>query len=198
MTGLPSEEVYLVQSGLLRVTLFPANGREVLIRDLPAGSLFGELAALDGLPRSATVSAVENCELVLIPAAAFRSAISGTPEAALWAARHLAQQIRALTDRVFELSALNARARLHCQLLRLCMDAGVSNNKAIIDPAPTHDVLAGLIGSQREAVSRELGYLTSIGALQQDRRRLLVDDVARLASSMRQATGGDDSWGMVG
>ena len=194
-TGMPSDDVYIVVSGLLRVTLFPSNGREILIRDLGEASLFGELAAIDGQPRSTTVVAAATSSLAIVPAVAFRSAVSETAAAALWFARHLTRQVRDLTDRVFELSALNVRTRLHCQLMRMCVEAGVTDNQAAIDPAPTHDMLARLIGSQREAVSREFGYLTSIGMLRRDKRRLTVRDFNRLTSIVQQATGSDDdSW----
>jgi len=188
-TGSMSNDVYIVRSGRLRVTLFPITGREVIVRDVSAGQIFGELAAIDDQPRSASIVAVEDCVLCSIDAPAFRQIIFGSADAALWFARHLTHQNREMTDRIFELSALNARGRLHCQLLRMCADAGVMDNYAEIRPAPTHDHLAALIGSQREAVTRELSYLTEIGVLNRERRILRICDVQRLATLVRDLTG---------
>lgn len=188
-TGSTSDDVYIVQAGRLRVTLYPMGGREVIVRDLGSGQIFGELAAIDALPRSASIVAINDSSLIVIPAQMFRDIISENAEAALWFAGHLTRQIRQLTDRIFELSAMNVRGRLHCQLLRMCANAGVINNQADIAVAPTHEHLAALIGSHREAVTRELSYLAAIGLLERSGRRLKICDVGRLANIVRELTG---------
>lgn len=188
-TGSTSDDVYIVQAGHLRVTLFPMSGREVIVRDLTGGQIFGELAAIDTVPRSASIVAISDSDLIVIPAQRFRDIVSGTAEAGLWFARHLTRQIRQLTERIFELSAMNVRGRLHCQLLRMCANAGVVDNQAEIALAPTHEHLAALIGSHREAVTRELSYLASIGLLERSGRTLNIRDVARLAGIVRELTG---------
>lgn len=188
-TGATSDDVYAIIGGHLRVLLFPLNGREVIVRDLRAGALFGELAAIDRMPRSTTIIAIDKSTLAAIPAPVFRDIVTGTPEASLWFAGLLTRRIRELTDRVLELSAMSVRGRLHCQLLRMAAEAGVARNAAEITPAPTHDHLAALIGSQREAVSRELGYLAAIGMLHREGRTLVIRDVRALADLVRDLTG---------
>ena len=195
--GSSSDTVYAVQSGIVRVNLYPVSGREVLIRDIPAGELFGELAAIDGGRRSASIVAVDASVLVAIPGSAFRAAVTEHPDAALWFARHLTRQLRNLTERMLELRALNVSGRLNCQLLRLCAQAGVNANQALIDPAPTHETLAALIGSNRESVTRELSYLGSIGLVEQKGRQLRIRDVEELASIVRDLTGDDGPAGFV-
>ncbi len=195
-TGSVSDDVYIVRAGHLRVTLFPISGREVVVRDLEAGQIFGELAAIDSMPRSASIIAISDSNLIVIPGQWFREIVSGTAEAALWFARHLTGQIRQLTDRIFELSAINVRGRLHCQLLRMCANAGVVDNQADIALAPTHEHLAALIGSHREAVTRELSYLSSIGLLERNGRRLKFRDVERLAGIVRELTGETTAFSM--
>jgi CRP/FNR family transcriptional regulator, cyclic AMP receptor protein len=191
-TGSSSDSVYIVQAGKVRVNLFPVSGREVLIRDIGAGELFGELAAIDGGRRSASIVAVDDSALIVIPGSVFRNAVTASPEAALWFARHLTRQLRYMNQRMLELRALNVSGRLHCQLLRLCAEAGVHDNRTIIEPAPTHDTLAAAIGSNRESVTRELGYLASIGLVEQDRRQLRILNVRQLASIVRDLTGDDN------
>lgn len=187
--GTPSDDVYLVQEGRLRVTLFSADGREVIMRDLGPGRFVGDLAAIDGGRRSTSVVALDDSRLLLVSAADFRRAVLATPERALWFAAHLAAQVRALTERVMELSTLNVRGRLHSQLLRLCMLAGAAGNRARLDPFPTHEELATMIGTHREAVTRELSALATAGIVAPGRRKLDVLDVERLAGLVRQATG---------
>lgn len=187
--GARSDDVYFILAGTLRITNFAADGREVIIRDLGAGGFVGDLAAVDRGRRSLSVVSVGESRLLMVPGSSFRAAVFGAADAAEWFALHLVNQVRRLTERVIELSTLNVRSRLHCHLLRLCAASGVEDNKATIEPLPTHEVLATMIGTHREAVTRELSYLASVGIVQQGRRRLEILDVDRLASLVRQVVG---------
>jgi len=190
--GDAADDVYLVRSGRVRATIFPYNGREVIIRDLGEGQIFGELAAIDRGRRSATIVAIEDSQLAVIAGARFCAVATETPAAALWLVRHLAAQIRTMTARIFELSTLNVRGRLHCELLRMCIERGVSGNAAEIEPAPTHEMLAALIGTHREAVTRELSYLTGAGLISRKGRRLSIRDVAKLSTLVSHLSGDGD------
>lgn len=187
--GAESREVYLVLSGRVHVTLFAASGREVSIRDIGQGDIFGELAAIDGGSRAATVIAATDGSLAVVPADAFLQAATGSPDAALPMLRRLARQVRTLTDKIFELSALPARGRLHCELLRLAGTAVRSGEDIIIEPAPTHAELAARIGSQREVVTREFSYLAELDIVRQDRRRLTFTNLTGLVRELRRSSG---------
>lgn len=187
--GTQSDDVYVVLTGLLRVTLFSADGREVIMRHQAAGSFFGDLSAIDGGRRSTSIIALEDSRLLVVRGPVFRSLVCASPDAAGWFATHLVGQVRSLTERVMELSTLNVRSRLHCQLLRLSAVAGVKENGAFLDPSPTHEVLATMIGSHREAVTREISYLASVGIIEQGRRRMAILDVERLAGLVRRVVG---------
>lgn len=188
-SGLGSSDVFLILSGSLRVSLFSSAGREVTFRDLAGGEMFGELAGIDGEPRSATIMATADSLLGVVRARDFREAVTASPEAAMWLAARLARQIRSLTERVFELSALNVRSRVHCELLRMCALAGIEDNRAELLRPPTHDALASRIGTHREAVTREIGYLASTGIVSRRGHALAINDVARLAGIVGSATG---------
>lgn len=84
------------------------------------------------------------------------------------------------------------QGRSYCELLRLCLDAGVEGNRAEIALAPTHAELANRIGSHREAVTRELQYLQGEGIAAREGRRFVVEDMARLAEIVRAAAGDVD------
>lgn len=182
-TGEASREVFIVQEGRLQVLLYAANGREISLRDLTAGQLFGELAAIDGEMRSASIIAATDARLLAIPDDVFRSAVAASPNAAAWMLRRLTAQVRSLTNRVFEMSALHVQARLHCELLRLARTRGTA--EAIVDPAPTHAELASRIGSHREAVTRELSALARQKIVRSSRRRLEFLDIERLEEELR-------------
>lgn len=187
--GTTSTNVYIALKGRLQVVLFSLAGREIILRDLAEREMFGELAAIDGQPRSASIVALCDCTLASIDAAAFRAAVSEHPQAALWLARRLTAQIRSLTDRVFELNALRVSSRLHCELLRRCAAAGGDGSRVTIEPSPTHAELASCIGTHREAITREMGYLVEQGIVRQQRRRIIVEDTRALARLVQMAVG---------
>jgi CRP-like cAMP-binding protein len=182
-------DVFVVLDGTLRVELYSLNGREISLADVGRGELFGEFAALDDQPRSATVAATNACSLACIPGDTFRRIVLSTPESAEWLARRMVKLVRLQTERIFELNALAVRDRLHCELLRLSLDAGVSDNTALIERAPTHAQLAARIGTHREAVTRELQYLQKHGIVLQNGRELRISDVNELAEIVRAAAG---------
>jgi CRP-like cAMP-binding protein len=182
-------EVFVVLEGTLRVELYSLSGREISLADLGPGELFGEFAAIDGQPRSASVTATGACVLACIAGEVFSRITLGNADSAEWFAKRLVARIRLQTERIFELNALAVRNRLHCELLRLSLDAGVHDNRATIVPAPTHAQLAARIGTHREAVTREFQYLAKRGIVTQQGRELAVDDVAELAEIVRAAAG---------
>ena len=193
-SGGETRELYIVLEGSVRIALFALSGREVAIREMGASELFGELAAIDGLARSATVVASCDGKLAVISTAAFFNAIEQHPQMALWLLRRFAAMVRASTEKIFELGTLPARNRLHCELLRLAEDGAVSPEGVVIAPAPTHADFAARIGSHREMVTREFGMLTEMGALRQSGRRLVLFDLAQLMQEIQR--GGGDAIGL--
>jgi CRP/FNR family cyclic AMP-dependent transcriptional regulator len=179
--GDRSTDVFFIMEGRLQALLYSASGREISLRDLVDGDLFGEMAAIDEASRSASIVALSESRLLVMPRADFRATLEASPEAGIWLMRHLIARIRSLTERVFELSALNVQSRLHCELLRM---AAASPNGLEIRPAPTHAELANRIGTHREAVTREMRALASQNIIRTGRRRLEFVDLARLQSSV--------------
>jgi CRP-like cAMP-binding protein len=188
--GARATDIFFVKQGEVRAVLYSSNGREVTMQKLVSGDSFGELSALDGLPRSASVVALSEVRLVVMARRDFLGLLESTPGAALWLAGRLGADVRRLTDRVFELSALNVRARLNCELLRLARDA--TGEPPFVDGAPTHGELANRIGATREAVSREMLALASRRIVRLNRRRLEFLDITGLVRLVRQHVGDDN------
>src|SRR5277367_497051 len=82
--GDTSSDVFFVLEGRLQVLLYSANGREVSLRDLAEGDMFGEMAAIDGEGRSASIVALDDSRLLAMARPDFRAAIEGSPGAAMW------------------------------------------------------------------------------------------------------------------
>lgn len=184
-----TKDVFVVIEGSLRVELQSMNGREIILANVGKGDIVGEFAALDDQPRSASMMATSNGIVARIPGGVFKASVFADPRPAEWMTQRLVSRIRGLTERVFELNSLAVRSRLHCEMLRLSLDAGVENNTAVISPSPTHVELSSMIGTHREAVTRELQYLQQLGISKQEGRTLTVCDVAKLAEIVRAAAG---------
>src|SRR5262245_29914652 len=114
-----SDEVYFLLTGGARVAIHSVDGKAVTFRELAAGGMFGEYAAIDGRPRSATVEARTSCLVASIPAVAFRELLETEPKVAKRLMEHFVAEIRELTTRAYEFSTLAVRSRIQAELLRL-------------------------------------------------------------------------------
>jgi CRP-like cAMP-binding protein len=182
-------DLFLLVSGRVRVTTYSANGRQVTFRDSEAGEHFGDIAAIDGGPRSADVVTLEPSVVASLDRAAFMALLHDEPLVAQRVMLRLVSLVRQLSERVIDLSTLGVQNRLHAELLRLARTAGIDGNQARLDPAPKHAALASQISTNREQVTRELNVLVRDGVLRKDDKALLVADVARLELMVSQVRG---------
>lgn len=162
-----SDEVLFLQEGRAQVTIYSDNGRQVIYADLMPGQAFGELAAIDSLPRSADVIALEDCVIASMPGVRFRKLLATRPELALAVLRQFSALIRQLTDRQLELSTLPADLRLCAWLLRRVAADGADLPWVALD-LPTHYDIACQIGSHREAVTKALRVLQRGGLVRRE------------------------------
>jgi CRP-like cAMP-binding protein len=186
----PDRDLYFIVSGRVRVTTYSAAGRQVTFRDFGPGEHFGEVAAIDGLARSADVVGLEGGLLASLPPAALGRLLREEPALAERLLRDFATLVRRLSARVIDLSTLGVHQRLHAELLRLARDAGVKGNRARIEPAPKHADLASQVSTYREQITRELSVLAKAKVLGKDGRALVVLDVARLQKMVEEVKSG--------
>jgi len=183
-------QVYFIAEGEFRAQMTTAYGRNVAIRTLHAGAHFGEIAALTGAPRSLSVIADTEGLVAECPAEAFKALMRSNADFALEISSGLARNVVLLTDRLFEVAALEMRFRLYGELLRLAREGEpVEGGGVKLRNAPTHEALGAAIGAQREAVTRELRTLANEGLVEQGRREIWIKDVARLKEMMRRRAG---------
>lgn len=182
-----SDDVFFVVSGKARVIIYSASGKLIAFRDIGRGGIFGELAAIDGWPRSASVEGLEPGILAQLSAAVFRECLNREPTFANAVLRHLVRQVRSLTERIFEFSALAVKNRIHAELLRLARE-GEPTCSGRIRNMPTHAELASRISTHREAVTRELNRLVQEGVIERQGTALVITDVARLMRMVEDAS----------
>jgi CRP-like cAMP-binding protein len=171
-------EVLFIVAGRLRVLNFAASGREVAYATIEAGSQVGELAALDGEPRSASVEALDECLIAALPSGPFHELLLGHGELAVALLKNMARIIRRTDERIAELSVLGAMQRVYRELLRLGQPQ--PDGSVLVSPLPTQENLAALAGTTRETVARALGQLAKLGVARRRGRELSIPDPARL------------------
>lgn len=176
----PSRDVLFVVSGEVRVTLYSPQGKEVIFRHQTAGEMLGELAAIDSSPRSAHVLAEEDTLLVSLSPEDFRSVLEDHPSVNWQVLTRLVGLVRLLSERVYEFSALQVPMRVRAELQRLARVNMTGENEARIDPAPAHWEIAGIIGTHREAVTRELNELAKRDVLTREGHAIVIHDVNAL------------------
>ncbi len=178
--GSRSTDVFFLLEGRAEVLLYSSSGREVCVNYIGPGDMFGEIAVLDGEPRSASIVALSELKVAAMRASDFMKCFESSPAAGIWLARRLASGMRRLTEQVFELSALNVQTRIHCELLRLAQKGEPCSGGIEVSPAPTHAELAKHIGTHREAVTREMQVLSKAKIIRHGRGKLVITDLARL------------------
>jgi CRP/FNR family transcriptional regulator, cyclic AMP receptor protein len=181
--GDATDEVFFIIDGALRVILRTALGHEAILNELGAGEIFGELAAIDGQPRSANVTALRRTSLCAVPAAAFLELALNAPVVGHRLLRLLAARLRAKDERLLEYAALTARQRLISELLRLSRDRGAGER--VLSPPPSQGVLAARINTRRETVSRELARMARAGLISVGRRAIVLHKPETLTREIR-------------
>ena len=179
--GDPGDALFIIVSGEIKISLPSEAGEEAILVRLRPGDVFGELALLDGAPRSATATALSATETVVLPRDRFRELISNEPAVrdALLAA--LASELRRLTDHVEELHFLDITGRLAACLVRLAGDGAPQPDGAIrLRTSLTQGDLASMVGSTRQSVNKLLGQFAADGLLRLERDAIVVTDLEGL------------------
>ena len=178
-------DVFFVVAGSVRVLIYSTSGREVILADIAQDEFFGELAPIDGHPRSAGVLAMSDALVATMPGAVFMEILSTYAGVAMHVLKLLAARVRLLDNRVLEYSTLQVRQRISCELLRLAQRDPNDARRGIIAPKPTHSEIAARISTHREAVAREMKLLEREGCIQRNRTGLVLPDIPRMVERLK-------------
>jgi CRP/FNR family transcriptional regulator, cyclic AMP receptor protein len=179
--GDPGDSLHIVASGAVKIVLPSAEGEEAIIATLRPGDFFGELSIVDGAPRSATATALEPSETLILPRTGFYELldqVNGLRDALLTG---LARELRRLTGHVEELHFLDLAGRLAMRLTRLAREAmPEARDEVRLDWPFTQSDLASMIGGTRQSVNRLLSDLVDDGLVRIERDTLVITDLAEL------------------
>lgn len=175
-----SRDLLFVVKGKVQVVNYAASGREVVYAVIEAPDYFGELAAIDGEPRSATVVALEDCLLAALAPEHFNALLLRHGTIAVAVLRRLASIVRRSDDRIVDLSTLGSVQRVCRELLRHARPNPGREGEWIVDPVPTQQSLAARAGMARETVARALSQLAQDTTIQRRGRALAIPDRTQL------------------
>ncbi len=183
-------DVLLLIEGTARVLDTGPDGREVTYDVVETGAVLGELAALDGGGRSASVVALTDGLSAALPASAFRELLRAQPEVALGLLRRLARSLRFADLKITELATMGAVQRIARHLLRL--PSRFEAGGLVVEPLPTQDAIAAATGTTRETVGRIMVQLRQAGVFARRGRALLVPTPGKLQAlaGLDEATSG--------
>lgn len=186
--GDPGDALFVIVSGDVKISLPSETGDEAILTTLGPGEVFGELALLDGAPRSASATAIGPTETVVLPRDRFRELIAteaGVRDALL---ASIAGELRRLTTHVEELHFLDITGRLAARLVRLANDGGtrLPDGSIRLRSNLTQADLAAMVGCTRQSVNKLLGQFTDDRLLRQDREGIVVTDLDGLVAASRR------------
>jgi len=183
-------DVYFVAKGSLQVVNYSMTGREIAFAHLSAGSFFGELSAIDGAARSASVVALEACLLGSLSPKLFIDRIIKNPTLTLRVLQRLAGIVRSCDERIMDLSTLGAVDRVYQQLLLLAEESPENSGNWLIRNLPTHRSIAALASTTRETVARSISQLAAGNIVERKGRTLYLldrDQIEKLANALESS-----------
>ncbi len=186
--GDPGDALFVIVSGEVKIAVPSESGEEAILATLHEGDVFGELALLDGAPRSATAAALVATETVVLPRGAFRDLVATEPVIRDALLASLAGELRRLTTHVEELHFLDTTGRLAARIARLAAESGPPDDDGSIRlrASLTQAELASMVGCTRQSVNKLLGQFSDAGLVRLDREGIVVTDLDGLIAESRR------------
>jgi CRP-like cAMP-binding protein len=170
--GDPSQGLFVLLRGQLKVSEISFDGREVGLRIIKSVEVFGELGVIDNLPRSADIAALTQADVVIIPKGTLLKVFTDSPVAAFGMLKHLSAMVRKLSQHQSVLSLPSASQRVCAVLIE--MTGSSDDVGSVTIDAPRQRALALMANTSRETVSRTLRQLKEEGILEKTKNRFTV------------------------
>lgn len=175
--GDATESLYVVISGRLKVMMGDAEGKEVILSLIGPGEFFGEMGLIDDSPRSASVVAIEPCELLSLSRRDFKKCMAENFDMAMAVMKGLVRRLREADRKIGSLALLDVYGRV--ARLLIDMSENVNGQKVVTRRLPKQDI-AKMIGASREMVSRVMKDLQMGGYIEMRGSTIVVRDTIML------------------
>jgi CRP/FNR family transcriptional regulator, cyclic AMP receptor protein len=165
--------LYVMLSGKAKVVIDDGDGREVTVSTIGPSEFFGEMSLVDEKPRSASVQALEPCEVLCVPKSAFMACLEDNSDAAILMLRNVVSRLREADRKIASLALMDVNGRVARLLIELAKDV---NGVWVVDTGS--EEIARMVGASREMVSRVLKEMREEGLVSRDKRKIIVLDRA--------------------
>jgi CRP/FNR family cyclic AMP-dependent transcriptional regulator len=173
--GDPVDSLYIVISGRLKVMMGEADGKETILSILGPGEFFGEMGLIDDNPRSASVRAIEPCELLAVSKGAFRKCLVENSALAMAVMRVLVRRLREADRKIGSLAMLDVYGRV----ARLLLDMSENvNGRKVVTKRLTKQDIAKMVGASREMVSKVMKDLQMSGYIEVEGSTIVLSDTS--------------------
>ncbi len=183
VTGEPSDHLYVVRSGRLRVMTTSPHGEQLVLSFAGPAEVIGELSALDRQPRSADVVAAEASVLIAVPTLAARAVLESDPGAVLAVALQLAAHVRRLTGAMSDLIFLDLPRRV--AKLLLSREFLLPDGRTVSDLGGSQTMVAAQLGVSRQSLNKALSGLARRGWIEVEGQRVVLLDPRALQKFMQ-------------
>jgi CRP-like cAMP-binding protein len=182
--GDPALQIFVIVQGRLKAITSGAEGRQATLSIMGPGEVFGEVAVLDGEPRSATITALEPCELMVLQRNDFLHFLERSPRVAVKLLEVLARRLRRLSERLEDVTFLEIPARLAKLLGRLAQRYGrdIGSGAVRVELKLSQQELGDLVGATRESVNKQLRAWVAEGMLEHQDGKVVLLEVERLSA----------------
>lgn len=169
--------LFVIAEGKVKVSRSSNDEKEVILGILNESDFFGEMSLLDGMARSATVTAIEDSKLFVIQRTEFLDLLMKYPEISIALLTELTKRFRASSTKIKALSLKDAEGKVATVLLQLADDIGKIRQGIVeIDHLPFQQELANMAGTSRETISRTLHSFAKKGLIELDGSKLRITD----------------------
>jgi CRP/FNR family transcriptional regulator, cyclic AMP receptor protein len=184
----PGNALFILKSGMVKITIEDQSGREIILRILYPTEFFGEMALIDGMPRSATVTTQEPSDALIIYREQFISLIEKSPKILLDMAAVLSRRLRKVNELIRSLAFYDVYGKVARVLLNLAAERGRTTGLGtVIDLRLTQQELAELAGMSRETMTRTLRDFQQAGCVRIDAGIITILETDMLQREMNMA-----------
>src|SRR5918995_5219346 len=181
LPGDPSDQIFLLKSGVIKISMTSADNREVILALLHSGDIFGELAVVEDAPRDHVAEAYDDCVICAMSRDTMIRVIQETPEIGFQITKLIGLRLKTFRSRVEELLCKSAHARLAHALLELAERHGVTDRDGVlISLRLSQTDLGRLVGLRRETINGILQEWREQRLVEAERRTIRLRDPERL------------------
>jgi CRP/FNR family cyclic AMP-dependent transcriptional regulator len=176
LKGDPGVGLYLISSGRVKIYVIDRHGAELIFTFLSKGDMLGEMAILDGKPRSATATAVDNTNTLYLDRGEFLKFLKASPQACIGIIDMLCQRLRRVSTKLEEISFLDVSGRLARNLMEMAGSSSPDtlNREYSFTCTISQEELARVVGASRVMVNKVLNSFVDLGLVAIARKKLTI------------------------